>query len=148
MDRGARRHRHRQPVPAARPQRQDEFKVDQTNNSYIFPGVGLGAVAVNARRVTDTMFMAAAKALAAASPAASNPNDNLLPPVTALREVAFAVAVATAIRAHEEGLTQGIETDEIEAAIRAKIWQPRYHRYRPAAEPPINAEPLNPSRTG
>jgi len=125
-----------------------EFKVDQTNNSYIFPGVGLGAVAVNARRVTDTMFMAAAKALAAASPAASNPNDNLLPPVTALREVAFAVAVATAIRAHEEGLTQGIETDEIEAAIRAKIWQPRYHRYRPAAEPPITAEPLNPSRTG
>ncbi len=57
------------------------FKVDQTNNSYIFPGVGLGAIAVQARRVTDTMFMAAAKALAAMSPAKRNPNGNLLPPV-------------------------------------------------------------------
>ncbi|HEY3910038.1 MAG TPA: NAD-dependent malic enzyme [Stellaceae bacterium] len=111
-----------------------KFKVDQTNNSYIFPGIGLGAVAVKARHVTDTMFMAAAKALAGASPAASNPNDNLLPPVTALREVAFAVALATAIQAHKEGLTQGIETDEIEAAIRAKIREPRYQRYEPAGK--------------
>jgi malate dehydrogenase (oxaloacetate-decarboxylating) len=38
--------------------------VDQTNNAYIFPGVGLGVLAINARRVTDSMFMAAAKALA------------------------------------------------------------------------------------
>ncbi len=112
-----------------------KFNVDQTNNSYIFPGVGLGAVAVRARRVTDTMFMAAAKALAAASPAASKTSDNLLPPVTALREVAFAVAVATAVEAHREGLTQGIEIDDIEAAIRAKIWQPRYYRYEPAGKP-------------
>jgi malate dehydrogenase (oxaloacetate-decarboxylating) len=112
-----------------------KFKVDQTNNSYIFPGVGLGAVAVEARRITDTMFMAAAKVLAAASPAISNPHDNLLPPVTALREVAFAVALATAIQAHKEGLTRAIETDAIEAAIRAKIWQPRYCRYEPAGMP-------------
>src|SRR5262249_42971022 len=38
--------------------------IDQTNNSYIFPGVGLGVIAAGARRITDTMFMAAAKALA------------------------------------------------------------------------------------
>ena len=42
--------------------------------------------------------------------------------MTALREVAFAVALATAIQAHSEGLTQGVETDSIEAAIRAKMW--------------------------
>ncbi len=108
------------------------FKVDQTNNSYIFPGVGLGAVAVKARRITDGMFVAAAKALAAVSPAADNPGGNLLPPVTALREVAFAVALATAMEAHREGLTQGIETDQIEAAIRAKMWAPRYLRYERA----------------
>jgi malic enzyme len=109
-----------------------KFKVDQTNNSYIFPGVGLGAVAVKARRVTDTMFMAAAKALAAASPASGDPANNLLPPITALRDVAFAVALATAIQAHQEGLTQGVETDAIEAAIRAKMWSPRYLPYRRA----------------
>ncbi|MGH7113991.1 MAG: NAD-dependent malic enzyme, partial [Stellaceae bacterium] len=111
------------------------FKIDQTNNSYIFPGVGLGAVAVKARHITDAMLVAAAKALAAASPAADNPNGNLLPPVTALREVAFAVALATAVAAHREGLSQGIETDQIEAAIRAKMWAPRYLRYEPAASP-------------
>jgi malate dehydrogenase (oxaloacetate-decarboxylating) len=107
------------------------FKIDQTNNSYIFPGVGLGAVAVKARRISDAMLMAAAKALAAASPAASNPDDTLLPPVTALREVAFAVALATAIQAHREGLAPEFATDEIEPAIRAKMWQPRYCHYEP-----------------
>jgi malate dehydrogenase (oxaloacetate-decarboxylating) len=111
------------------------FTVDQTNNSYIFPGVGLGAVAVKARRVSDAMLMAAAKALAAASPAASDPADTLLPPVTALREVAFAVALATAIQAHREGLAPEFATDEIEPAIRAKMWQPRYCHYEPAASP-------------
>jgi malate dehydrogenase (oxaloacetate-decarboxylating) len=111
------------------------FKVDQTNNSYIFPGIGLGAVAVRARRISDGMLIAAAKALAAASPAASDPDDTLLPPVTALREVAFAVALAIAIQAHQEGLTDGIAIDEIEPAIRAKMWQPRYCRYELAGTP-------------
>ena len=105
------------------------FKVDQTNNSYIFPGVGLGAVAVKAARVTDQMFMAAAKALAAASPARNDPARNLLPPVTALREVSVAVALAVAMQAHKEGLTQGISTDQIEGLIRSKVWTPHYVPY-------------------
>jgi malate dehydrogenase (oxaloacetate-decarboxylating) len=103
--------------------------VDQTNNSYIFPGIGLGAIAVQARRITDTMFMAAAKALAALSPARNDPGGNLLPPVTALREVAIAVARATAFQARREGLTDCTE-DEIEAAIHAKMWSPKYLPYR------------------
>jgi malate dehydrogenase (oxaloacetate-decarboxylating) len=106
------------------------FAVDQTNNSYIFPGVGLGAIASRARRVTDTMFMAAAKALAALSPARNDPTKNLLPPVTALREVSIAVAIAVAHQAHKEGLTEGISADEIEAAVHAKMWTPRYLPYR------------------
>ncbi|MGH8778046.1 NAD-dependent malic enzyme [Paraburkholderia sp.] len=105
------------------------FKVDQTNNSYIFPGVGLGAIAVKATRVTDTMFMAAARALAAASPARSDPSKNLLPPVTALREVAITVALAVALQAHKEGLTTGVSTDQIEGLIRSKVWAPHYVPY-------------------
>ena len=105
------------------------FKVDQTNNSYIFPGVGLGVIAVRARRLTDTMFMAAAKALAALSPARSDTGSNLLPPVTALREVSIAVARATALQARKEGLTDLAE-GKIDAAIHAKMWSPKYLPYR------------------
>jgi len=103
--------------------------VDQTNNSYIFPGVGLGVVATQARRVTDTMFMAAAKALAAMSPANADPHANLLPPVTALREVAAAVAIAVGKQAASEGQTQ-IAAGDVEAAVRAKMWTPRYRPYK------------------
>ena len=106
------------------------FKVDQTNNAYIFPGVGLGAIAVGARRVTDTMFMAAAKALAETSPARHDPQANLLPPVTALREVALAVAQAVALQAHKEKLGKRIGKDRIAAAIQAKVWTPQYLPYR------------------
>ena len=107
-----------------------KFRVDLTNNSYIFPGVGLGVIAVKARRVTDSMFMAAAKALAAVSPARANPNGNLLPPVTSLRDVSAAVATAVAQQAHNEDITEGINADEIESLIRAHIWAPRYLPYR------------------
>ncbi|WP_158906667.1 NAD-dependent malic enzyme [Burkholderia sp. L27(2015)] len=106
-----------------------KFKVDQTNNSYIFPGVGLGVIAVRARRVNDAMFLAAAKALANVSPARINPAANLLPPVTSLRDVAIEVALAVALQAHKDGLTKGIETDEIEGLIRAKVWTPQYQSY-------------------
>ncbi|MDE0853197.1 MAG: NAD-dependent malic enzyme [Nevskia sp.] len=106
------------------------FKVDQTNNAYIFPGVGLGAIAMGARRITDSMFMAAAKALAEASPARQNPQANLLPPVTALRQVALAVALAVALQVHKERLGKRITRDRIEAAIRAKVWTPQYLPYR------------------
>src|SRR4029077_11755030 len=108
------------------------FKVDQTNNSYIFPGVGLAALAVGATRVSDGMFMAAAKALASSSPARDNPNHNLLPPVSALREVAVTVAPAVALQAHKEGLATGVSTEQIEQRIRAKVWIPRYVPYRRA----------------
>ena len=97
------------------------FKVDQSNNSYIFPGVGLGALAVGARRVSEGMFMAAAKALASASPARDNPRHNLLPPVSSLREVASTVALAVALQARKEGLVTGVPTDQIEQRIRAKM---------------------------
>jgi malate dehydrogenase (oxaloacetate-decarboxylating) len=112
-----------------------KFRVDLTNNSYIFPGVGLGVIAVKARRVTDSMFMAAAKALAAVSPARANANGNLLPPVTSLRDVSAAVATAVAEQAHNEDLTEGINADEIEGLIRAHIWAPRYLPYRRVNKP-------------
>lgn len=109
-----------------------EFAVDQTNNSYIFPGVALAAIAVQARRITDGMFMAAAKALAGASPALTNPGANLLPPVTAMRDISLVVARAVAREARREGLTAELTDAEIDLAIAARIWTPRYLPYRKA----------------
>lgn len=110
-----------------------DFSVDQTNNSYIFPGVALGAIAVQSRRITDGMFMAAAKALAGASPARTNPNANLLPPVTAMRDISLIVAKAVAREARREGLCADLSDAEIDLAIAARIWTPRYLPYRKAA---------------
>jgi malate dehydrogenase (oxaloacetate-decarboxylating) len=111
-----------------------EFKFDQTNNSYIFPGVGLAAVAVKARRVTDGMFVAAARALAAVSPARRDANANLLPGIGSLRDVSFAVALSVGIQAQREGVTD-ISLDGVENAVRSKIWRPEYRPYVRAGKP-------------
>ena len=105
-------------------------KVDQTNNSYIFPGVGLGVLAVSARRVTDRMFESAARALAEISPARATPQATLLPPVTQLRAVAAVVARAVARAAREEGLCPPYDDTQIDARIEAKMWRPAYRPYR------------------
>ena len=105
-------------------------KADQTNNSYIFPGVGLGVIASGASRVTDAMFMAAAKALAGLSPAALDKAAPLLPPVSDLRQVAIAVAIAVARQAQADGVAEPMDAAETEARIRAHVWEPRYRQYR------------------
>ena len=104
--------------------------VDQTNNAYIFPGVGLGVLAMNARRVTDSMFMAAAKALAGASPAARDPEDTLLPSVSRLREVAEVVGNAVAKQAQLDGVAEPLDDQQIADAVRATMWQPVYKPYK------------------
>jgi malate dehydrogenase (oxaloacetate-decarboxylating) len=105
-------------------------RVDQTNNSYVFPGIGLGAIAVHATRISDSMLMAAARTLADISPARSNPSGNLLPPVSELRDVSFRVAQAVAVQAQKDGLTKPIDVGDIYKTIRDKMWTPKYHRYQ------------------
>ena len=106
------------------------FNVDQTNNAYVFPGIGLGAIAVQARSITQGMFMAAAHALAEASPARQKPAANFLPPITELRRVSLDVALAVAARAHVDGVAEPYSDDELLARIRAKVWTPAYRPYR------------------
>ncbi len=106
------------------------FRVDQTNNAYVYPGVGLGAIVVQARRISDGMFLAAARALAELSPARGDPNANLLPPLVELRTISFHVATAVARQAQVEGLAPPSTGDAIAAAIKAKMWEPVYSRYR------------------
>lgn len=103
----------------------------QTNNSYIFPGVGLAALAVKARRISDGMFLAAAKALAELSPARNNPLAKLLPPLDTMREVSIHIAIAVAKQARAEGLTEALTDEMMETLIRAKMWRPQYRPYLP-----------------
>lgn len=106
------------------------FRVDQTNNAYIFPGMGLGITAVKANKVTESMFMIAAKTLAECSPAKSDPNANLLPPLNEIREVSFAIAMAVAKEALSLGLAEKIEEKELENLIKQNVWHPDYLPYK------------------
>jgi malate dehydrogenase (oxaloacetate-decarboxylating) len=104
--------------------------VDQTNNVYIFPGLGLGVVAAKIRRISDGMFLAAAKALAELSPSRTDPDGRLLPPLTSVRDVSFHVARAVALQAMAEGLADARSPAALDAAIRETMWSPVYHPYR------------------
>jgi malate dehydrogenase (oxaloacetate-decarboxylating) len=104
--------------------------IDQTNNSYIFPGVGLGVIASGARRITDAMFMAAGLALAALSPTRTDKTGKLLPPVCDLRAVAVAVAAAVGRQAQKDGVAEPMAPEVLDARIAAHIWKPEYRPYR------------------
>ena len=103
--------------------------VDQTNNSYIFPGIGLGVLGARARRVTDGMFMVAAKVVAAMSPTAQDHNGRLLPPVDQLRAVSLAVAKAVAVQAQADGVAEACDETTLAKRIEAMVWEPRYRPY-------------------
>jgi malate dehydrogenase (oxaloacetate-decarboxylating) len=104
--------------------------IDQTNNSYIFPGLGLGVLASGARRVTDTMFMAAAKALADLSPARQDKNGRLLPPLDTIRAVSATIAAAVARQAQADGVAAPCDAAMLAARIAAHVWEPAYRPYR------------------
>jgi len=107
-----------------------DVRIDQNNNAYVYPGIGLGAIAVRARRISDGMFLAAANAIAAQSPAKHDPAANLLPPLLEIRKLSFAVAFAVARQAQKEGCAEALSEEETAAAISAKMWEPVYTPYR------------------
>jgi malate dehydrogenase (oxaloacetate-decarboxylating) len=103
--------------------------VAQCNNVYIFPAIGLGVVASRARRITDAMLLAAARTLAANSPAVRDPSASLLPPLTDLRRVAGEIAVAVGIAAQKDGVAPQMSGDEVRARVTATQWTPDYPSY-------------------
>lgn len=106
------------------------FEIAQCNNAYIFPGIGLGVIAVRTPRVTDSMFLAAARALAELSPARQDPSRALFPPVQQVRMVSRQVACAVAREARREGLIEALSDAEIERRVDAAMWTPQYLPYR------------------
>ena len=105
--------------------------IGQCNNAFVFPGVGLGATVVGARWLPDHAFAAAARAVAAATPA-GGPGAALYPPISELRRVARDVAVAVASTLVAEAAAPPLSLEAIERRVDESIWEPVYRRYRAA----------------
>jgi len=102
------------------------FVPRQGNNSYIFPGVGLGAIASGTRLVTDEMFMAAAHALAHLVSEADIKQGSLYPALARIREVSAHIAVAVAGIAYKRGLATGQAPKDLAAYIQSQMYDPSY----------------------
>jgi malate dehydrogenase (oxaloacetate-decarboxylating)(NADP+) len=101
----------------------------QGNNSYIFPGVGLAAVAVRATRITDEMFMAAARTLALQVTEADLRQGSLYPPLAHVRDVSAHIAAAVASVAYEQGFAKAAKPADLLAYVRSQMYEPRYAQY-------------------
>ncbi len=102
------------------------MRIGQCNNMFIFPGVGLGVLASGARRVTDGMFLAAARALSAATPSRDDLQVALYPRIERVRATSRAVALAVANEAVRAGVGQPLDAHTLERRVDALRWEPRY----------------------
>src|SRR5271166_1622987 len=103
-----------------------KIAIAQCNNVYIFPAMGLGVVASGARRVTESMMLAAARTLAENSPALKDPSASLLPPLTEIRRVAAEIAFTVGVSAQKDGLAPKVSEDELRQRVLDTQWRPAY----------------------
>jgi malate dehydrogenase (oxaloacetate-decarboxylating)(NADP+) len=101
----------------------------QGNNSYIFPGVGLGVVSSRATRVTEDMFLAAAESLASLVTRSDLEQGSLYPPLAGIRDVSAQIAAAVAKVAYAQGFAPGQPPADLAAFMRSQMYDPRYHSY-------------------
>ena len=105
------------------------FVPGQGNNAYIFPGVGLGVVAVESTRVTDEMFYVAARTLANLVEQEDLDRGRVFPALAKIREVSVAIAVAVAELAYERGFAKMERPEDLEGHIRSAMYTPDYPSY-------------------
>ncbi|MFG0419583.1 NAD-dependent malic enzyme [Pseudomonas sp. zjy_8] len=103
------------------------YKIAQCNNSYIFPGIGLGVIVSQATRVTESMLMASARALAQSA----KPGE-MLPAMAEVQAVSKSIALAVALAAQADGVAAEQDERTLREAIEAYFWTPCYRTYQPA----------------
>jgi len=101
----------------------------QCNNSYIFPGVGLGVIASGAKFVTETMFIAASEALAENSPLVKGTGHALLPAISQIRAVSMKIAFAVGLQAMHDGVAEQLGEEKLQEKIKGNFWEPQYRDY-------------------
>lgn len=106
------------------------YPIAQCNNSYIFPGIGLGVLASKAKLISDEMLMAASNALADASPLANGDSEALLPPLTKITELSKAIAFAVAKVAMEQGLALPLSDESLSHCIDKNFWKAEYRAFK------------------
>jgi malate dehydrogenase (oxaloacetate-decarboxylating)(NADP+) len=105
------------------------FVAGQANNSYIFPGVGLGIVAAGAKRVTDRMFAASARALAQQTSQADLDMGRIYPALTSIRDVSAHIGAAVAEVAFQDGFASLARPPDVLEFVRSQMWAPHYRSY-------------------
>jgi malate dehydrogenase (oxaloacetate-decarboxylating) len=106
------------------------FPIAQCNNSYIFPGIGLGVVSANINRITEEMLMVASETLADASPLANTGKGELLPPLTEIAQLSKKIAFNIAKVAYKQGLALELSDEMLLAKIERNFWTADYREYR------------------
>lgn len=106
------------------------LQIAQCNNALVFPGIGLGILAVRASRLTKAMIWAAAKALSEYAPSKKDSFLPLLPSLNQAQAVAKHIAIAVARTAIDMGLAQCNQEANLEQLIQDQYWEPRYLPYK------------------
>lgn len=109
------------------------YPIAQCNNSFIFPGIGLGVLAIKATRVSDEMLRESSRALSECSPLAINGSGALLPPLEEIHTVSKKIAFAVAKKAIEQGYALEITDEALMQKIEQYFWKPVYRRYKRTA---------------
>jgi malate dehydrogenase (oxaloacetate-decarboxylating) len=100
------------------------YEIGQSNNAFVFPGLGLGAIVAKAETISKGMLAASANAVAKMSDS-SLPGASLLPSINQLQEVSKAVAIEVAKTAIAEGIAKA-EIKDIEKVVTDSMWKPEY----------------------
>jgi len=110
-------------------------EIGQANNVFVFPGLGLGAIAAESRMISERMFLLAARALADAVTDARLAGGAIYPPVGDLRAVSRTIAMVVAREAIDAGLAGIDPATDVASLVDAAMWWPAYVPYRPARHP-------------
>ena len=108
--------------------------IAQSNNALAFPGIGLGVIAVKAKKLTDEMLWVATEAICEMAPVHENPTAPILPPLGLADEVSEKVAFKVAKQAVIDGVAEELSDEEISEKIKNIQWEPQYYEYRWVSE--------------